>query len=284
MSNSMGPRQHVSRSTKRGVDIDQLARDVRLALVQAVPFDSCCLSAVDPATLLPTRCAVDNDLPLEETMRLYELEASRSDVGSLIEHTTSGSAAGPAELTPSADDHDRRGCALRLAPLGLGEELRAALTTATATWGALTLRRGGERPPFSETEVRFVASLATPLAEGVRRVTLVRRTTGDAPDDTGLVVLRPDDTVASANHAGDRWLDELEAGERCDRAVADGRARRRRAGATDRRRSRLGARTGTRPDRAADAGPSSAARCWATSWTGRWPSCSTSPAHLTWRH
>ena len=167
----------------RCVDIDQLARDVRRALVQAVPFDGSCLSAVDPATLLPTRSAVEHGLPPAETMRLY------------------------------AVDDDGRRCTLG-PPDGLGDELRAALTTTTGTWGALTLLRGAERPPFSESEARFVDSLATPLAEGLRRATLVRQATADAPDDAGLVVLRPDGTVASTNQAGERWLDELEAGER----------------------------------------------------------------------
>jgi len=65
------------------------------------------------------------------------------------------------------------------------------------------------RPHFTRSEVRFVASLAEPLADGLRRAALFGE--GDRRDDdgTGLMVSAPDNTVEWPNGAADRFLAEL---------------------------------------------------------------------------
>jgi DNA-binding CsgD family transcriptional regulator len=62
--------------------------------------------------------------------------------------------------------------------------------------------------------VRFVASLAAALADGLRRAALLGDAVDGGDDDTGLLVLAADGTVEMANPAADRWLDELGAGDR----------------------------------------------------------------------
>jgi hypothetical protein len=62
--------------------------------------------------------------------------------------------------------------------------------------------------------VRFVASLAGALADGLRRAALIGDAVDGGDDDTGLLVLAADGTVEMANPAAGRWLDELEAGDR----------------------------------------------------------------------
>ena len=90
----------------------------------------------------------------------------------------------------------------------------AVLADETGSWGALTLLRETKRPLFTPTEVRFVASLAEPLADGLRRALVLGDATVDG-DDAGLVVLAPDNTIEMSNRAADRWLDELDATGRC---------------------------------------------------------------------
>jgi DNA-binding NarL/FixJ family response regulator len=195
------------RLVHRRVDMDQLARDVRRTLVKAVPFDGACLSAFDPATLLPTRCAVDNRLSPAATLRLYELEARQPDFD-----TDTGIATVGRPVPGDPDRCIRQHTSRR--PSWSGDQLRAALTSTTGTWGALTLLRAAERPHFTEADVRFVASLAAPLADGLRRTTLVGNAIGEAPPDAGLVVLGSDDAVETSNEAGAQWLDELEESDR----------------------------------------------------------------------
>ena len=95
-------------------------------------------------------------------------------------------------------------------PNGFGDELRCILTGPTGVWGSLTLLRELGRPDFTPAEVHFVASLAAPLADGVRAGDLLD---GDAEHDdvgeTGFLVVDPDNGVELANDAAARWLDEL---------------------------------------------------------------------------
>ena len=86
----------------------------------------------------------------------------------------------------------------------------AVLTGPTGSWGALTLLREAGRPNFTPTEVRFVASVASTLADGVRRATLLDEALGDvARSETGFLVLDADNTIEMANPAAEQWLDEL---------------------------------------------------------------------------
>ena len=126
----------------------------------------------------------------------------------------------------------------------------------TGTWAALTLLRARDRPDFTPAEVRFVASVAGVLAEGVRRALLDAPRDDAEPVEPGLLVLAPDGTLEMANQAADHWLGELGAGEVS--AAADGRPRRRRPGPARRRRGRPRPGPGAHAARAS--GSSSGAR------------------------
>ena len=75
------------------------------------------------------------------------------------------------------------------------------LSGTTGTWGALTLLREARSPHFTPAEVRFVASLAGALADGLRRAALIGDAVDGGGDDTGLLVLAADGTVEMANPA-----------------------------------------------------------------------------------
>jgi DNA-binding CsgD family transcriptional regulator len=84
--------------------------------------------------------------------------------------------------------------------------------------------------------VRFVASLAGPLADGLRRAALLGDAAVDGDDVAALIVLAADDTVEMANSAADQRLDELGVGDRHPRLPLVVRAvahRARRAAAED---------------------------------------------------
>jgi hypothetical protein len=81
------------------------------------------------------------------------------------------------------------------------------------TWGALTLLREAGRPQFASAEVRFAASLAGLVSEGLRRAVLLAgiRHHGDHDHGAGIIVLAPDGTVEMANLEAGQWLAELQA-------------------------------------------------------------------------
>jgi DNA-binding CsgD family transcriptional regulator len=202
-------RNDIVRLVHRGLDLHEFSQAVTRALNTAVPSEGTCLLTMDPATLLPTGSAVENGLPLAAMGRLSEIEVREPDYNKF---TALARAVVPAaslsEVTAGDLDQSLRQRELRR-PSGFDDELRVVLADATGTWGALTLLREARRPTFTPAEVRFVASLSAPLADGMRRAILLGDIEGGTDDDAGLLVLAPDDTVELANPAARRWLDEL---------------------------------------------------------------------------
>ena len=189
------------------------SRAVNRILRRAVPFDGVCLLTIDPATLLPTGEIVEDGLPAAAMIRLTEIELREPDFNKFTalaradQPTASLSGATAGDLDRSLRQRELR------RPSGFADELRAVLSGTAGTWGALTLLREARNPHFTPAEVRFVASLAGALADGLRRAALI----GDAVDggdgDTGLLVLAADGTAEMTNPAAGRWLDELGAGD-----------------------------------------------------------------------
>src|SRR5829696_6356318 len=264
-------RDDIVRIVHRGLDLPELAHAVGRSLSPAVPFDGTCLLTLDPATLLPTGEIVENGLPAAAMGRLTEIELGEPDFNKL---TTLARAAVPAASLSQATggdlDRSLRQREIRR-PAGFADELRAVLTDDTGSRGALTLLREVNRPAFTPAEVRFVASLAPILAEGVSRATLPGETTGDGdPPGTGFLVLAADDTVELANPMAELWIDELSAHDRPANPLRGPFGPSwPRPGA-----SLAAARTGSPAPGsvpAPDTGSSSAARPWEQTW---WPSCS----------
>ncbi len=209
-------RGDIVRLVHRDLGVHEFSRAVARILERAVPFDGMCLLTIDPATLLPTGEVVANGLPTPAMTRLTEIELREPDFNKFTALARlKRQAASLSDVTAGELDQSLRQREVRR-PSGFEDELRAVLSGAMGTWGALTLLREAKRPHFTPTEVRFVASLAGPLADGLRRAALI----GDAAagddgrgDEPGLLVLAADDTVDMANRAADGWLDELGAGD-----------------------------------------------------------------------
>jgi len=161
--------------------VQDFSRAVTRILRRAVPFDGVCLLTVDPATLLPTGEVVEDGLPAAAMIRLTEIELREPDFNKFTalartdQPTASLSGATAGDLDRSLRQRELR------RPSGFADELRAVLSGTTGTWGALTLLREARSPHFTPAEVRFVASLAGALADGLRRAALI----GDAVDGGG---------------------------------------------------------------------------------------------------
>ena len=126
-------------------DTDQLSLSLRLVMTPTAP-----------TTLLPTGCLVENGLTPEARLRLYELEAHAADCNTFTALVRADRPAPSLSAATEGDlDRSRRQRELRR-PQGFGDELRAVLTDATGTWGALTLLRDADRPEFTAPDVEFV--------------------------------------------------------------------------------------------------------------------------------
>jgi len=95
-----------------------------------------------------------------------------------------------------------------MVPNGMAQELLVALRSSTGEpWGTTRLNRAPGDPMFSSHEIRFMATAAPMLAEGVRRGLLVGEATDpDLPDAPGLVVLSIQGEVESISSSAQEWF------------------------------------------------------------------------------
>ena len=205
-------RQAVVRLVHRGLSGPEFVQAAARTVRRVVPYEGICLLTLDPATLLPTAANIENGLAPEAIVRLTEIELGERDFNKFTALARQEQPAASLSAVTEGDlDRSRRQRELRR-PSGFDDELRAVLSGANGAWGALTLLREAGSPWFTPADVRFLASIAGDLADGLRRAALLDATAADAAGETGLLVLAPDDSVEMTNAAADRWLDAL-AGE-----------------------------------------------------------------------
>jgi DNA-binding CsgD family transcriptional regulator len=199
----------------RGLGVHGFTRAATAALAKAVPYEGRCMMLLDPATLLPTAEFIEHGLPAAALARLQEIELQERDVNAFTALARQAVPVASLSAATGGDlDRSMRHRELRR-PSGFADELRAVLRDGTGVWGGLTLLRESGSPAFSPVDVRFVASVVGPLADGIRRGMLRERETDErASDETGVLVLGRGGDVELANQAAEWWLDRMWAHDR----------------------------------------------------------------------
>jgi DNA-binding CsgD family transcriptional regulator len=201
-------KQEIVRLCHSGLDSQTLRVEALRRLRAVVPVDALFCATVDPATLLFTGSVVE-EIPEHATSAFLTNEFLQDDVNKFIHLArTKRPVQGLYQATRGEPDRSPRFREI-LAPLGFGDELRAALRVGSATWGVLCLHRELRGPGFTPAEAAFLEQIAPHLAEGLRTALLID--TGAEPgfDGPGLVVLADDFSVASTTPTAERWLVEL---------------------------------------------------------------------------
>ena len=179
-------------------------------LQKLIPLDASFFATADPATLLFTSAVVDdvlarvapqfleNEFLQDDSVKFVALARANSPVDSLGVVTK-----GELGRSPRYQEI--------LAPIDLGDELRAALVVGSKCWGFMCLHREHSSPNFTPAEAAFLAKLTPHLAEGLRTALLI----GDGPVPTlppegpGLVLLADDLSLAAITPAAEGWLAEV---------------------------------------------------------------------------
>lgn len=175
-----------------------------------IPVDASFFATADPATLLFTSAVLDdvlaqataqfveNEFLMDDSVKFARLARGRPPVDSL-------GVATKGELDLSQRYREI------LAPLDLGDELRAALVVGSKCWGFMCLHREQNSPNFTPAEAAFLAKLTPYLAEGLRTALLIgdSRATSPPPDGPGLLLLADDLSLAAITPAAEGWLAEV---------------------------------------------------------------------------
>jgi DNA-binding CsgD family transcriptional regulator len=170
--------------------------EVVRAIHALLPVDAVFLASADPETLLLTGIFAEEPLVGVADQFLYN-EFGQHDVNKFqslatgVRHVATLDSATVGERTASARYRNI------IAPLGLGDELRAALVTPSGCWGYLCLHRAESPYGFTAAEVRLIGRLAASLGNGCRLSLAAPGTEGIAAIAPGVVVLHADHTVAA---------------------------------------------------------------------------------------
>jgi len=192
-----------------GLDRTSLQHELLDRLQRIVPFDAAFCATTDPATLLFTG-AVLQEIPASAAASFLTNELLEDDVNKFRTLATARSPVDWLDHTTARRRTDSARYRELMAPLGLGDELRAAFRANGACWGVLCLHRADGPGGFTGEEARLVATVARHVGEGFRRSLLTAATeTATEPDGPGVLVVAEDGSLLATTEAGEQWLWEL---------------------------------------------------------------------------
>ncbi len=202
-------RRDIIRLSHTGLDSRALRLAVLGRLRTVIPIDAFWCATVDPATLLFTGSLIEgvpeavtpaflaNEFLHDDANKFARLAGGEPAVRSLHDATAG-------DLAASARYREI------LAPLGWGDELRAALMTGGACWGVMCLHRERGAPAYTDAEAAFLAQLAPHIAAGLRAALLLDNAdTIRETDGPGLLVLADDFSIVATTPTAERWLAEM---------------------------------------------------------------------------
>ncbi|MFE5286499.1 response regulator transcription factor [Nocardia sp. NPDC056611] len=203
-------RREIVRLCHSGLDSGTVLTESLTALRAAVPIAAYWAATTDPATVLFTGSVID-EIPAAATPLFLANEFLDDDVNHFRALAT---AADPVrtlfDATRGAPEASARYRDI-LAPLGMGDELRAALRTGASCWGVLCLHREPSPEGFRADEVGFVHAMTAHLAEGLRAAVLLSEveTGADGQPPPGLLLLDDAGTVLARTPEASVLLAEL---------------------------------------------------------------------------
>jgi hypothetical protein len=177
------------RACTGGLGIAPLRDEVLGSIRRMMPVDAAFFATADPATLLFTSAYAEEPLGAASG-EFLDNEFAGADVNRF---TTLARSSRPVASLDGATGSDRWSSPRYreiMRPLGLGDELRAALLVGGVCWGYLCLHRQGAEHGFSVEEAALLNRLAPHIAHGVRSAVLMAGSAQRPPDGRpGVVVL-----------------------------------------------------------------------------------------------
>ncbi|MFI9100943.1 LuxR C-terminal-related transcriptional regulator [Streptomyces fildesensis] len=201
----------IEKQCRGGLDAAALRTETLSRLRRVIPADAAFFATVDPVTLLFTSAAAEDPLG-SATEQFLDNEFGRADVNKFA---ALAQAADPVASLDRVTHGDRSASARYreiMAPLGLGDEVRAALVTGHHCWGVLCLHREDSPAGFTADELDLLRRIAPHLAAGLRKALTARPSSEDTaprPGGVGLILLDADRRLVSMSPEAEQWLDDF---------------------------------------------------------------------------
>jgi DNA-binding CsgD family transcriptional regulator len=202
-------RNEIVRLARDGLDWVSFATSATEVIRRAVPFDRSCWHTVDPGTVLFTG-SLNQHVGCSGTW-LAEHEYVIEDVNKWWFLARSGRLAGATSVATHGD-LSRSARHRSHEAYGIEDELRGSFVSDGAYWGAAGFLRDRGQPWFTEENIRFLASLSQPLAEGFRRAVLaaaIAAPSAETNDGPGVVVFDEHGEPESISPEAERWISEI---------------------------------------------------------------------------
>jgi DNA-binding CsgD family transcriptional regulator len=189
-----------------GLDLGRFQAEMMRRLRALVPADAIFFATADPATLLFTGAVAEDPLGAA-TERFLDNEFGADDVNKFQSLAQGARRVSSLDVATRGErSHSTRYRDI-MAPLGLGDELRAALVGSAGCWGYLCLHREESPYGFTPEEARTIARVAPHLADGCRRAAVPETAAAPLnPAAPGVVVLAPDLSVTALTAEAEYWL------------------------------------------------------------------------------
>jgi DNA-binding CsgD family transcriptional regulator len=195
----------VLRVCRSGLDVTDLQRGVLTALRAAMPIDAAFFATADPETLLFTGAHSEDPLAAM-TAQFMDNELGGADVNTFAGlalapgHVASLDTATRSEWMASARYRDI------MRPVGLGDELRAALVVGGHCWGYLCLHREDGDLGFTAAEAELIRRLAPHIAQALRQAVLLHQPATDVLHRPGVVLLDEEMELVASTPEADALL------------------------------------------------------------------------------
>jgi DNA-binding CsgD family transcriptional regulator len=203
-------REQIIRLCHAGLDSRTFRVEAVTSLRKMIPLDVSFFATADPATLLYTS-AVRDDFLAQATSQFLEREFLKDDPIQFARLAKGDSPVDSLGMATKGELIQSPRYQEILAPLELGDELRAVLKVGSKCWGFMCLHRERSSPNFTPAEATLLAKLTPYLAEGLRTSLLFRgvQATSLQPEGPGLVLLGDDLSLVAMTPAAEGWLAEV---------------------------------------------------------------------------
>ena len=198
----------MARAAAEGLDWVGYSASVGDAIGRVIPFDRFCWHTVDPGTILFTGSVNRNIECSGSWLAHHEYVVEDVNKWAFLAH--SGRLAGATSIDTHGD-MSRSARHRTHESIGLGDELRVSLVSEGVYWGAACFLRNEDEPWFTEADVRAIAALAAPIADGLRQAILrqVAAVRNEADYGPGVIVFDGAGELESISPAAERWVAEM---------------------------------------------------------------------------